>query len=87
MQIQPINDFVIVAVDDPAETTTSGIIVTKAVKGTQETGIVIAVARKDAEIKPGDKVIFKSYHLEEFEHEKEKVGILLYTDVIGRIDA
>ena len=83
MKIKPINDFVIVKLDDPAEKSVSGIIIQKPVNPIQEIAEVVAIFPNAPVVKVGDKIVFKNFHLEEFEHNGEKLGILKYADVIG----
>jgi len=81
--IKPLADYVIVKIDEGEETQVSGIIISKPIKPIQELAEVLAIGPEVQDIKVGDRVVFKNFHMEEFERDKQKFGILRYPDVIG----
>lgn len=96
MKLKPLGDHIVVKVGKEDKMTKSGIVLPDTVdKEKQETGEVIAVGpgkllengnRASMDVKPGDKVLFKKYALDEFKLDDEEFGTLQLSDVIAIIE-
>lgn len=96
LKLKPIGDHLVVKVSKEDKMTKSGIVLPDTVdKEKQETGEVMAVgpgklldsgSRAPMEVKPGDKVLFKKYALDEFKLDEEEFGTLQLSDVIAIIE-
>jgi len=96
MKLKPLSDHLVVKVTKEDKTTKSGIVLPDTVdKEKQETGEVIAVGpgktldngqKSPMTVKPGDKILFKKYALDEFKLGEEEFGTLQLSDVIAIIE-
>jgi len=86
-ELQAINQNVIIEYEEIKEKrTASGIIIPDTAKEKSNTGKVINMSTiENAEIKVGDKVIYKSYSGTEIEFEGKKYLIIPYNDILAKI--
>ncbi len=96
MKLKPLGDHLVVKVTKEDKTTKSGIVLPDTVdKEKQEVGEVIAVGpgktldngqKEEMTVKPGDKILFKKYALDEFKLDEEEFGTLQLSDVIAIVE-
>ncbi|VAW16373.1 Heat shock protein 60 family co-chaperone GroES [hydrothermal vent metagenome] len=87
-ELQPINQNVLLELsEDKAEQkTASGIIIPDSAKEKQKVAKVVAVSTiEDAEITPGDEVLYKEYAGTEIEFEGKLFLLLPYSEVLSKI--
>lgn len=87
-ELQPINQNVLLELsEDKAEQkTASGIIIPDSAKEKQKVAKVVAVSTiEDAEITPGDEVLYKEYAGTEIEFEGKLFLLLPYSEILSKI--
>lgn len=97
LPITPVGGNILVEPEAQEQTTPSGLVVAASAKGEKpQSGVVVALGKgkKDKDGKPiewnvsvGQKVLFKKYSPDEFEHEGKKYLIMQEEDVLGVINA
>ena len=87
MKIQPLDDRVIVEVEeDTEERTASGLYIPDTAKEKPRTGLVVAVGTDEdlqAKVKVGDKILFAKYGGEEIQMEGKDFRIVQRSDILG----
>ncbi len=96
MKLKPLSDHIVVKVTKEDKTTKTGIVLPDTVSDEKkETGEVVAVGpgkildngqRAPMEVKPGDKILFKKYALDEFKIGDEELYTVQMSDVIAIIE-
>jgi len=87
-ELQPINQQVVLDITDPKneQRTASGIIIPDVAKEKPKTGVISWMgAIENAEVKPGDTVLYKPFGGTEIEFEGKKYLILPYADIFARV--
>jgi chaperonin GroES len=87
-ELQPINQQVILDITDPKDEqrTASGIIIPDVAREKPKTGVIAWMgAIENAEVKPGDTVLYKPFGGTEVEFEGKKYLILPYADIFARV--
>lgn len=87
-ELQPINQQVILDITDPKDEqrTASGIIIPDVAKEKPKTARIAWMgAIENAEVKPGDTVLYKPFGGTEVEFEGKKYLILPYTDIYAKV--
>jgi chaperonin GroES len=87
-ELQPINQQVVLDITGPKDEqrTASGIIIPDVAKEKPKTGIIAWMgAIENAEVKPGDTVLYKPFGGTEVEFEGKKYLILPYADIFARV--
>ncbi|NOY97424.1 MAG: co-chaperone GroES [Chlorobi bacterium] len=87
-ELQPINQNVLLELsEDKAEQkTASGIIIPDSAKEKQKVAKVVAVSTiEEAEITPGDEVLYKEYAGTEIEFEGKLFLLLPYSEILSKI--
>jgi chaperonin GroES len=87
-ELQPINQQVVLDITDPKDEqrTASGIIIPDVAKEKPKTGVIAWMgAIENAEVKPGDTVLYKPFGGTEVEFEGKKYLILPYADIFARV--
>lgn len=87
-ELQPINQNVLLELseDRSEQKTASGIIIPDSAKEKQEVAKVIAISNiENAEIAPGDEVLYKKYSGTEIEFEGKKYLLLPYADILSKV--
>ena len=87
-ELQPINQQVILDISDPKDEqrTASGIIIPDVAREKPKTGVIAWMgAIENAEVKPGDTVLYKPFGGTEVEFEGKKYLILPYADIFARV--
>ncbi len=87
-ELQPINQNVLLELtEDKAEqTTASGIIIPDSAKEKQEVAKVVAVSNiENAEIAPGDEVLYKQYAGTEIDFNGKKYLLLPYSEILSKV--
>ena len=87
-ELQPINQQVILDITDPKDEqrTASGIIIPDVAREKPKTGVIVWMgAIENAEVKPGDTVLYKPFGGTEVEFEGKKYLILPYADIFARV--
>jgi chaperonin GroES len=87
-ELQPVNQQVVIDITESnqEQRTSSGIIIPDMAKEKPKTAPVIWMSViENAEIKPGDTVLFKPYSGTEIEFEAKKYIILPYADILAKI--
>ena len=87
-ELQPINQHVLLELteDKAQQTTASGIIIPDSAADKQETAKVVAISKiENAEIAPGDQVLYKKYSGTEIDFEGKKYLLLPYADILSKI--
>jgi chaperonin GroES len=92
MQVKPLHDRVLVKLLGESETTKTGIIIPSTAEKKKEKGEVVAVGpgkRLDngtvapMSVKPGDKVMFKSYMADEIKDGDTEYLMISESDIMG----
>ncbi len=96
MQLKPLADHIVVKVTKEDKTTKSGIVLPDTISDEKkETGEVVSVGpgkildngqRSAMEVKPGDKILFKKYSLDEFKINDAEFYTVQMSDVIAIIE-
>jgi chaperonin GroES len=87
-ELQPINQQVIIDITESnqEQRTASGIIIPDSAKEKPRMAPIVWMSIVDnAEVKPGDMVLFKPYSGTEIEFEEKKYLILPYADILAKI--
>ena len=87
-ELQPINQNVLLELteDDLEQKTAGGIIIPDSAREKQEVAKVVAVSNiENAEIVPGDYVLYKKYSGTEIEFEGKQFLLLPYADILSRV--
>lgn len=87
-ELQPINQHVLLELneDKAQQKTASGIIIPDSAAEKQEIAKVVAVSNiENAEVAPGDQVLYKKYSGTEIDFEGKKYLLLPYADILSRI--
>jgi chaperonin GroES len=86
--LQPINQQVVLDLTGSGEEkrTASGIIIPDSAKERPKTAPIAWMSQiENAEIKPGDKVLFKPFSGTEMEFEGKQYLFLTYTDILAKV--
>jgi chaperonin GroES len=87
-ELQPINQLVVLDITESSseQRTTSGIIIPETAKEKPKTAPVVWMsAIENAEVKPGDVVLYKPFSGSEMEFEGKKYLILPYSDIFAKV--
>jgi len=87
-ELQPINQQVVLDITESKDEqrTASGIIIPDTAKEKPKTAKIIAMSNiENAEIKPGDEVLFRPFTGTEVEFESRKYLILPYAEILAKI--
>ncbi|WP_340112815.1 GroES family chaperonin [Maribellus mangrovi] len=87
-ELQPINQNVLLelAEDTSEQTTAAGIIIPDSAKEKQEVAKVVAISNiENAEIAPGDEVLYKKYVGTELDFEGKKYLLLPYSEILSKV--
>jgi chaperonin GroES len=86
-ELQPINQHVLVELDEQQEQkTAAGIIIPDSAKEQDNTGVVVGISQiENPEIALGETIMFKARSGEELEFEGKKYRMIPYADILGKI--
>ncbi|HZH73677.1 MAG TPA: co-chaperone GroES [Mariniphaga sp.] len=87
-ELQPINQNVLLEVteDSSEQKTASGIIIPDSAKEQQSVAKVVAISNiENAEIAPGDNVLYKKFSGTEVDFEGKKYLVLPYADILSKV--
>ncbi|MCE4564176.1 co-chaperone GroES [Maribellus sp. CM-23] len=87
-ELQPINQNVLLELteDKSEQTTASGIIIPDSAKEKQEVAKVVAISNiENAEIAPGDEVLYKRYAGTEIDFNGKKFLLLPYSEILSKV--
>jgi chaperonin GroES len=87
-ELQPVNQHVVIDItpDSKEQRTVGGIIIPGTVQEKPQMGPVVAMGLIDnAEINPGDVVLYKQYSGTEIDFEGKRYLILPYAEILARI--
>jgi chaperonin GroES len=87
-ELQPINQNVLLELseDNSEQTTASGIIIPDSAKEKQEVAKVVAVSNiENAEIAPGDEVLYKQFAGTEIDFDGKKYLLLPYSEILSKV--
>ncbi len=87
-ELQPINQNVLLEIteDKLEQKTSGGIIIPDSAKEKQEVAKVLAISNiENAEIVPGDQVLYKKYSGTEIEFEGKNYLLLPYADILSKV--
>jgi chaperonin GroES len=87
-ELQPINQQVLldITADKKEQVSAGGIIIPDTAQEKQNIATVVAIGQIDnAEIAPGNKVLFKAYSGSEIEFEGKKYLLIPYADLLAKI--
>jgi chaperonin GroES len=87
-ELQPINQNVLLELmeDNSEQKTASGIIIPDSAKEKQEVAKVVAVSNiENAEIAPGDEVLYKKYSGTEIDFDGKKYLLLPYSEILSKV--
>ena len=87
-ELQPINQNVLLELqeDNSEQTTASGIIIPDSAKEKQEIAKVVAVSNiENAEIAPGDEVLYKRFAGTEIDFDSKKYLLLPYSEILSKV--
>ncbi len=87
-ELQPINQNVLLELseDNSEQKTASGIIIPDSAKEKQEVAKVVAIANiENAEIAPGDEVLYKQYTGTQIDFGDKKYLLLPYAEILSKV--
>ncbi len=87
-ELQPINQQVLLELseDTSEQTTAAGIIIPDSAKEKQEVAKVVAISTiENAEVAPGDEVLYKKYAGTTIDFEGKKYLLLPYADILSKV--
>lgn len=87
-EVQPINQNVLLELseDKAVQKTASGIIIPDSAQEKQEIAKVIAISNiENAEIAPGDEVLYKKYAGTEIDYNGKKYLLLPYAEILSKV--
>ena len=87
-ELQPINQNVLLELteDEAVQKTASGIIIPDSAREKQEVAKVIAISNiENAEIAPGDEVLYKKYAGTEIDFNGKKYLLLPYAEILSKV--
>ena len=87
-ELQPINQNVLLELseDNAPQTTASGIIIPDSAQEKQEVATVVAISNiENAEIAPGDEVLYKQYAGTQIDFGDKKYLLLPYTEILSKV--
>jgi len=87
-ELQPINQNVLLELteDNSEQTTAAGIIIPDSAKEKQEVAKVVAISNiENAEIAPGDEVLYKKYSGTEIDFDGKKFLLLPYSEILSKV--
>ncbi len=87
-ELQPINQNVLLELteDNSEQTTAAGIIIPDSAKEKQEVAKVVAISNiENAEIAPGDEVLYKKYSGTEIDFDGKKFLLLPYAEILSKV--
>jgi chaperonin GroES len=87
-ELQPINQNVLLELseDKSVQKTASGIIIPDSAQEKQEIAKVIAISNiENAEIAPGDEVLYKKYAGTEIDYNGKKYLLLPYAEILSKV--
>ena len=87
-ELQPINQNVLLELqeDISEQKTASGIIIPDSAKEKQEVAKVVAVSNiENAEIAPGDEVLYKRFAGTEIDFDSKKYLLLPYSEILSKV--
>ena len=87
-ELQPINQNVLLELseDKSEQKTASGIIIPDSAKEKQEVAKVVAISNiENAEIVPGDEVLYKKYSGTEIDYNGKKFLLLPYSEILSKV--
>ena len=87
-ELQPINQNVLLELseDRSEQKTASGIIIPESAKEKQEVAKVVAISNiENAEVAPGDEVLYKKFSGTEIEFEGKVYLLLPYADILSKV--
>lgn len=87
-ELQPINQNVLLELseDKAVQKTASGIIIPDSAQEKQEIAKVIAISNiENAEIAPGDEVLYKKYAGMEIDYNGKKYLLLPYAEILSKV--
>jgi chaperonin GroES len=87
-ELQPINQNVLLELteDTTEQKTASGIIIPDSAKEKQEIAKVVAISNiENAEITPGDYVLYKKFSGTEIDFEGKKYMLISYADILSKV--
>ncbi len=87
-ELQPINQNVLLELseDNAEQTTASGIIIPDSAQEKQEVAKVIAISNiENAEIAPGDEVLYKQFTGTEIDFDGKKFLLLPYAEILSKV--
>ena len=87
-ELQPINQNVLLELseDKAVQKTASGIIIPDSAQEKQEVAKVIAMSNiENAEIAPGDEVLYKKYAGTEIDYNGKKYLLLPYAEILSKV--
>ncbi len=87
-ELQPINQNVLLELseDKAVQKTASGIIIPDSAQEKQEIAKVVAISNiENAEIAPGDEVLYKKYAGTEIDYNGKKYLLLPYSEILSKV--
>ena len=87
-ELQPINQNVLLELseDDSEQKTASGIIIPDSAAEKQEVAKVVAVSNiENAEVAPGDEVLYKKFSGTEIDFDGKKYLLVPYADILSKV--
>ncbi|HSO87100.1 MAG TPA: co-chaperone GroES [Draconibacterium sp.] len=87
-ELQPINQNVLLELseDKSVQKTASGIIIPDSAQEKQEIAKVVAISNiENAEIAPGDEVLYKKYAGTEIDYNGKKYLLLPYAEILSKV--
>jgi len=87
-ELQPINQNVLLEIteDKTEQKTAAGIIIPESAKEKQEIAKVVAISNiENAEIAPGDYVLYKKFSGTEIDFEDKKYMLIPYADILSKV--
>ncbi len=85
-ELQPINQNVVIEVQENEQKTASGIYIPDTAKEKKAFGKVVAISNiENPEISVGDTVLYKEYSGTEVEFDDKKFVVIQYSDILAKV--
>ena len=83
--IQPLADYIVAQNEEPESKTASGLYLPNGAQEKPKTAKVVAVGKEVKNVKPGDRIIYKTYSTTEVKVGKEDYILVKEEDVLATV--
>jgi len=83
--VQPLADYIVAQAEEAQTKTASGLYLPDAAKEKPKTAKVVAIGKQAAQVKVGDRIIYKSYSTTEVKVDGEEYILVKEEDVLATV--